>query len=212
MREYMNLLEKGLKDADIKIVAFCMMPNHAHLLINAENIEEMSKFMQKVNCQYARYYNYMENRVGYVFRDRFKSEPIKDRRYLIQCAKYIHQNPVKAGFVDFAGDYKFSSYNYFVRHSSNHSVFSKDEIQYICNNTLCDEDFLEAEDMDRIDDAIKSGIEEFLKKEDAKLFEIFENRDILKKLILFLKEKKKIKYVDMRRFFYLSRGILDRLK
>ena len=111
IRRYLKIINEKLND-DIEIIAYCIMNNHAHLLIKTEKIEELSKYMQRVNTNYAKYYNYTEgDSIGYVFRNRFKSEPILDKRQLIQCVKYIHQNPVKANMVKKASEYEFSSYN-----------------------------------------------------------------------------------------------------
>ena len=107
-------MEKNLEERNIKIIAFCIMNNHAHLLINTDEIQELSKYMQKLNSMYAKYYNHMENkRVGYVFRDRYKSEPILDKKQLLQCIKYIHQNPVKAGMIKDSKEYPYSSCHFY---------------------------------------------------------------------------------------------------
>ena len=86
------------------------MSNHAHLLLSAENISIAAKYMKLVNVEYARYYNTINQRVGYVFRDRFKSEVIQDKKYLLNCLVYIHNNPIEAKIVNRAQDYNYSSY------------------------------------------------------------------------------------------------------
>ena len=70
---------------NINIISFCVMDNHVHLLLNIKNIEDMSILMKKTNQRYALFYNKMKSRVGYVFRNRYRSEPICDERYLYQC-------------------------------------------------------------------------------------------------------------------------------
>lgn len=107
---YLTSIQKAQTKIKGKIIAFCVMDNHAHLLIIMEKMEELGKFMQLINSEYAKYYNRIKNRVGYVFRDRFKSEGITDIKYLINCAVYIQKNPIKAGIVEKAEDYKYSSY------------------------------------------------------------------------------------------------------
>ena len=57
------------------------------------------------------YYNRKKERVGYVFRNRFKSQPILSKKQMYTCIKYIHMNPVKAGIVKEEKDYNYSSYN-----------------------------------------------------------------------------------------------------
>lgn len=213
INRYLQLIQKNLNKEKLKIIAFCIMNNHAHLLIQAEDTEELSKYMQKVNSMYAKYYNYMENeRVGYVFRDRYKSEPILDKRQLIQCVKYIHQNPVKADMVKSANQYKYSSYHFYENGEIKKSeIFTKEEIAFICNmNIVCEEEFLDIEV--NIEKKIDNSISEFVRQEKIKVFEIFEKDDILKKLIKYLKKSKNIKYTDIMKRLDITKGTMERLK
>ena len=125
-KRYLQLLYKESENFEIKIIAYCIMDNHVHLLINVEKIETMSKFMHKVNFMYAQYYNFMENnRKGYVFRNRFVSEPICDEFHLLNCIIYIHNNPVKAKMVKYAYQYKYSSYNIFLTKNEENNFIYK---------------------------------------------------------------------------------------
>ena len=101
---------KRYKTDDVKIYAYCVMPNHAHLLVYAENVNNLSLLMKKINLSYAVYYNKVLERVGYVFRDRYKTQGIYSSEHLISCLNYIHNNPVKAGLAKKARDYPYSSY------------------------------------------------------------------------------------------------------
>jgi len=86
---YLSLLEKAKVNKKIFIFAFCIMGNHAHLLVKSGSIRELSLFMHELNRGYGRYYNNVKKRVGYVFRGRFKSEVVEDIRHLINCLTYI---------------------------------------------------------------------------------------------------------------------------
>ena len=218
IKRYIELMKQNLENMNVKIIAFCIMNNHAHLLINTDEIQELSKYMQRLNGMYARYYNYIkENRVGYVFRDRYKSEPILSKKQLLNCIKYIHQNPVKAGMVKKEEEYLYSSSKFYqekIFKSEKNSIknlFSKEEICYICNSTIkCKETFLDIDT--NIEETIDMAIQEFIQKENVKLFEIFEKNDILKKLIKYMKATKKIKYTDIMKKLIISRGVMERLK
>ena len=85
------------QECEIKIIAYCIMNNHAHILLETSKVENLAKFMQRLNTAYAKYYNKKYSRVGYVFRNRYRSEGIYNEKYLYNCIKYIHYNPVKAG-------------------------------------------------------------------------------------------------------------------
>lgn len=116
-KKYLNLLRKYYKDYEIDIICYCIMDNHVHLILYSSNIENISAFMRKVNSIYAMYYNKKYNRVGYVFRNRFKSILILTRKQLCICIKYIHMNPVKANIVKNENEYKYSSYNDYLNKS-----------------------------------------------------------------------------------------------
>lgn len=112
-KKYLYLMQKYYQKYEIKIVAYCIMDNHAHFIMYTEDIQNISDYMHKINSIYATNYNKNNKRVGYVFRDRYKSQYIYDRDYLLKCIKYIHMNPVKAKIVKKEKDYKYSSYNDF---------------------------------------------------------------------------------------------------
>ncbi|MCL2540118.1 MAG: transposase [Firmicutes bacterium] len=113
---YLSCLKKSKTKLPAKILAYCVMGNHAHVLVSVQNAQELALFLRQANGDYARYYNNTRNRVGYVFRDRYRSEVIQDERYLIHCVAYIHNNPLKAGLVERAENYKYSSYvNYLTK-------------------------------------------------------------------------------------------------
>ena len=191
-----------------------MMNNHAHFLLQVKNMEDLSKLMQKTNSSYAKYYNFMNRgRVGYVFKDRFLSEPITNHRYFIQCIKYIHLNPVKAHMVEKSEDYKFSSYNHFVKKRNEfqgNSFFTIEDYNEICDNNDCGRNFL---DIDKnVNEDIINGISDFVDKYDIHLCDIYHNRKVLSLLVNYLKEKEKIKYIDIRKFFGISEGIMNSFK
>lgn len=111
--KYYELIKEYSKKFNILIIAYCIMGNHAHLLTYTENAQNLSDFMKMVNMRYAIYYNKINNRVGYVFRNRFYSKQILNQEQLYKCIKYIHMNPVKANISKKESDYEFSSFKYY---------------------------------------------------------------------------------------------------
>ena len=103
------LVEKKLENRFF-LHAFCLMDNHIHLMIS-EGTEDVAQAMKRITVSYVYYFNKKYKRVGHLFQDRFKSEVIEQDSYILSLARYIHQNPVKAGMVQKAADYKWSSYN-----------------------------------------------------------------------------------------------------
>ena len=96
----------------IKMTAWCMMPNHVHLLIKDPN-NSISNFFKAFGTSFVYWYNRKYNRTGHLFQDRFRSEPIEDSSYLLKAIRYIHMNPVKAGICAMPEEYHYSSYAYY---------------------------------------------------------------------------------------------------
>lgn len=113
-KRYFQLLLKNKELYNIKLIAYCIMNNHSHILIYSERTQQMSNYMKAVNTSYATYYNKLESRVGFVFRNRYESEGIFIENYLLNCISYIHNNPVQANIVDNPKEYKYSSYNDYI--------------------------------------------------------------------------------------------------
>jgi len=101
---------KGL----FKLHAFCLMPNHFHLLIEQTGDIPISKLISQVCTSYAMYVNKKYNRVGHVFQDKFKSVLIENNEQLLWLFEYIHTNPEKDKLVKNAKDYQWSSYPEFL--------------------------------------------------------------------------------------------------
>lgn len=114
IKKYKELILKKQIKYDVTIIAYCIMNNHAHILLYCERTEDMSAFMRSVNTSYAVFYNTFLERVGYVFRNRFVSEPIDKYTYLLNCIVYIHNNPVRANMVESAEKYIYSSYKDYI--------------------------------------------------------------------------------------------------
>ena len=86
------------------------MENHLHLIIKVGK-EPLEIIFKRICVRYVYWYNVKYRRVGHLFQDRFKSEPIEDDGNFLNVLRYIHQNPIKAGLVNMVGDYPYSSYH-----------------------------------------------------------------------------------------------------
>lgn len=91
------------------IYAWCLMTNHFHLLV-MEKDWKIADVIKSLASSYVYYYNKKNERIGHLFQERFKSEPCNDMEYFTTLLRYIHQNPVKAGIVEDAADYEWSSW------------------------------------------------------------------------------------------------------
>ena len=153
---------------EIKIIAYCIMNNHVHMLIETDGIKELSKYMQRLNTTYAKYYNKKYNRVGYVFRDRYKSEGIYSEEQLYNCIKYIYDNPVKAGICNRPEEYPYSNYKKINKNLKENYIF------------------IDIEDDKKTSEEV---IQDYLTENDVKLEELKNDKIRLKEIIVILKKE-----------------------
>lgn len=92
------------------IVAYCLMPNHYHLLVYVTGPDFSFKVMQPLGTSYTKAVNAQEQRVGALFQGRFRGALVDNERYLLHLSRYIHRNPVEAGLVAHPADWAYSSY------------------------------------------------------------------------------------------------------
>ena len=111
--KFISILQDCKNLSGFKLYAYCLMGNHIHLLLKTE-AEDLSQIFKRIGTRYASWYNRKYNRIGHLFQDRYKSEPVEDDGYFTTVLCYIHQNPVKAGLTKTAKSYKYSSYSDYV--------------------------------------------------------------------------------------------------
>lgn len=114
--KFLQILKDCKAVSEYKLFAYCLMGNHIHLLVQ-EGKEPIEQVMKRLATRFVYWYNIKYQRVGHLFQDRFKSEPVENDSYFLTVIRYIHQNPVKAGLCKNLSDYKFSSYNSFFDNS-----------------------------------------------------------------------------------------------
>ncbi len=81
---------------EITLLAYCLMPNHFHLLLHQVNKDSMRRFMQSLCTSYSMYFNKKYKRVGPLFQDVYKAVLIMEEPYLLHLSRYIHLNPIES--------------------------------------------------------------------------------------------------------------------
>lgn len=105
---FLSLLDKTQELTQIRLLAFCLMDNHYHLIL--QNLSgRMSEFFKQLNGQYGTYFRKRYGGRGYVFQDRYKSKLIQDEAYLMLSIAYVLNNPVKASLARSYDKYPWSS-------------------------------------------------------------------------------------------------------
>ena len=112
-RKYLWILKDLKEKSSYSLFAWCLMPNHIHLLIN-ERQTTLSRIFRQTGSEFVLWYNQKYKRTGHLFDDRYLSEPVDDEAYFLTVVRYIHLNPVKAGLCRNPGEYRYSSYSHYL--------------------------------------------------------------------------------------------------
>lgn len=191
IKYYISVMYKIKEKYNINIIAYCIMNNHAHILVETSSIENLSKFMQCVNTKYAAYYNKKYGKIGYVFRDRYRSQEIISQRQLNNCIQYIYNNPVKAKICKTAEEYPYSNCKF------SKVKFEEYEDQY---------NFIDIDDKD-----YNQIIQLYMDKNNLTMENLLHKKSELKKMVFYLKNEKKISFRKMEKELGISRETLRKL-
>ena len=107
-QSYIDLMAEWCKHFNVEIWSYCLMPNHTHLIAVPATSEGLASAIGEAHRRYARMVNFREGWRGYFWQGRFASF-IMDEHHLLAAARYIEQNPVRAGLVKRAEEYQWSS-------------------------------------------------------------------------------------------------------
>ncbi len=222
---FLGALSKAKISSGCKIYCYCLMSNHIHLLVK-EYTENVSTFIKRLCAGYVLWYNNKYARVGPLFQDRFKSEPVETDKYFLTVVRYIIRNPIKAGIVRKPEEYKWVSYDVFVNKSERENLidlgyvlayFSKDRKTAVAK-------FIEFINMETDDKCLE--MDQTIKYTDAGLLEIVKNMrglthvsmlgQLPKKgrdeVIRKIKKKTGVSSRQLSRVLGISRGIVEKVK
>lgn len=133
----------------VEIIAFVMMPNHFHLILQQCVAGGISRFMQKLGTSYTQYFNRKYERTGCLFGSTFHAKFIHDTNYLTYLSRYIHRNPIEifGGITQAFMSYRWSSFLTYL--DLDRLLFVKKELVMNCFDSRAEyEDFVLADDED----------------------------------------------------------------
>lgn len=149
--KFLESVEKAKEKGKFKVLGYCLMDNHIHLLLKED--EEIGTSVKRITVGYVGWHNKKYERTGHLFQNRYLSEPVNTEEYLMMVLRYIHLNPVRAKLTLSAKDYKWSSFgNYFLFYYGQKTVVDGEIIENYFKtfkefskymNTLNDDECLE---------------------------------------------------------------------
>jgi putative transposase len=105
---YRELMAEWCGRCGVEVWAYCLMPNHVHLIVVPESEDGLRRAVGEAHRRYTRRVNFREGWRGHLWQGRFASF-VMDEYYLLACARYIERNPVRAGLCRRPQDYPWSS-------------------------------------------------------------------------------------------------------
>lgn len=111
--QYPNLpirLHNKNLSSEIEVLAYCLMPNHFHLLLQQKSIDGVSKLLKQLTNAYTLYFNNKYQRVGGLVQGRFKAVQPETDEQLLHISRYIHLNPLVSELTEDLPSFKWSSY------------------------------------------------------------------------------------------------------
>ena len=188
---FINLLIDTSEQWNLRIAAYCLMPNHYHLLVQTPDAN-ISRCMRHIDGVYTQRFNRRHDCDGTLFRGRYKSILIEADSYLLTLVRYIHRNPIKAGLTNRPGGCRWSSHTAYLSRAEKWSWLHKDFVLSMLSRNKSEQmknyrHFMSADD-DKADEISKvmerkkwpsiMGTESFINKVKIRFFTEKKNDEI----------------------------------
>ena len=116
---FLSLLQEAKEEHPFNLFHYCLMQTHFHLVVQILSTKEFSKALNFIKSRYVFYFHTKYKFSGPIWRERYKSLLIEDQLYLHACGQYVEYNPVKAGMVELADEWEYSSAKHYLGLGSN---------------------------------------------------------------------------------------------
>lgn len=110
---FLDLACTSASRQEVVVHAYVLMDNHFHLLVTPAAADSLPRFMQSLGRAYVRYFNDSQHRSGTLWEGRYRAAVLDPDTYLLPCMAYLDLNPVRAGAVEQAEDYPWSSHGHY---------------------------------------------------------------------------------------------------
>ena len=110
-RDFLHLLAEAADASRMRILAYCLMPNHWHMVVWPREANDLRRFVQRFTIRHAHHWHLRNGSVGrgHLYQGRYKSCLVEDERYLLTVCRYVERNPVRALLVGRAELWPWSS-------------------------------------------------------------------------------------------------------
>jgi putative transposase len=110
-QDFLGLVEESLDFVQVRILAYCLMPNHWHLVIQPRADGDLAKFLQRITLTHTQRFHSKTRTIGYghVYQGRYKSLPVESDRHFLTLVRYVERNAKRAALVKKAEEWPWSS-------------------------------------------------------------------------------------------------------
>ena len=135
--DFLGRLKKVTAQRGWIVLAFCLMGNHYHLVLETPEAN-LARGMGQLNGGYAQYFNKQYNATGHLFQSRYQALLVQDGKYLLNAIRYTVLNPVRAGLCNSPEQYSYSSYRETISESSRGRIADVDTVLSLFGRELAD--------------------------------------------------------------------------
>jgi putative transposase len=108
---FLDIIRESIELSPMRVLAYCLMPNHWHLVLYPEHDGDLSKFMHRVTLTHTQRFHAKTRTIGYghIYQGRYKSFPVQDNQYFLSLVRYVERNAKRASLVGRAEQWRWSS-------------------------------------------------------------------------------------------------------
>lgn len=205
---FIKILHETIDQFRLRIAAYCLMPNHYHLLVQTP-MGNLSRCMRHINGVYTQRFNREHEIDGPLFRGRYKAVCVESDHHLLEVLRYIHHNPVKAGLTQKLDQYNWSSHHGYISQAKKWSWLHK---QFLLDMITAKKSLQKKRYLEFVTDPISEETEKFYSMK--KLMSVFGNnsfKEHISDIVQQIQPKQDIDPQALKEFTVAPEAILDQV-